>query len=146
MLKFFDRVEDKVRGWLLRHPFIYATYGGIGLVLFWRGVWHTTDFFAHYIYTGEAENTIDLFGLPIWDGVISFILGAGILLSCGLFISELMGKEIIISGLRGEKKLAQRTEGEVRTEAGALAEVLERLDAITARIEEIEAGHHQNKR
>jgi hypothetical protein len=125
--KFFDKLEDHVRAWLSHHPFIYAMYGGVGVVLFWRGVWLLADVLAaHYLLTAPG-GSVDIV-ISIWDAGSSFVLGSLILLSCGLFVSELIGKEIIISGLRGEKKLAAKTESEVRTETGALAEVLERLD------------------
>lgn len=138
--KFFDKLEDKVRGWFSRHPMLYGVYGGIGTVLFWRGVWHTTDYVAHLIYNGDApvESTIDLYGLPIWDGFLSFFIGLGILLSCGLFVSEFIGNEIIISGLRGEKKLTEKTEVEVRTETGAIAVAIDKLEKIEKRLEAIE--------
>ena len=44
IVKFFDKLEDKTRAMLSRMPILYAFVGGIGVVLFWRGVWHTTDF------------------------------------------------------------------------------------------------------
>ncbi len=133
-----DRFEDRLRGWLTRHPFVYALYGGVGIVLFWRGTWLGVDVIAeHLLYAHESLTTVDLV-VSAWDAGTSFIIGSIILLSCGLFVSELIGKEIIISGLRGEKKLAARTETEVRTETGALAEVLERLERIEAFLEEKE--------
>jgi hypothetical protein len=145
IVRFFDHMEDKVRGWFSRHPFLYAIYGGIGIVLFWRGVWHGMDTIAqYYFFRSEAYSTIDVLSSG-WDPLVSFIIGSLILLSCGLFVSELIGKEIIISGLRGEKKLTERTETEVRTETGALAEVLERLAAIAERLEKIEDGHRKEK-
>lgn len=143
---FFDRLEDKVRGWLTRHPFIYAVYGGIGIVLFWRGVWHGVDAIANlFLYPIDGGTSIDAV-VSFYDSGLSFILGTGILLSCGLFVSELIGKEIIISGLRGEKRLTERTEVEVRTETGALAEVLEQLDAIHVRLEALDAARKTVKR
>ena len=44
IIHFFDKLEDKTRGTLSHYPFLYAFLGGIGVVLFWRGVWHTNDF------------------------------------------------------------------------------------------------------
>ena len=43
IVRFFDKLEDKIRGRLSHHPIFYALVGGIGVVLFWRGVWHTAD-------------------------------------------------------------------------------------------------------
>jgi hypothetical protein len=132
MYRFFDRLEDKVRNWFSHHPISYGFLGGIGVVLFWRGVWHTADFISHIIYTGAPlpGTTIDLWGLPIWDGLLSFVIGSILLLITGLFVSSFIGNEIILSGLRGEKKLTEKTESEVRTETGALAHVLESLERI----------------
>jgi hypothetical protein len=134
-MKFFDKLEDNIRGWLSHHPFIYAMYGGVGIVLFWRGVWLLADVLAEHYLIAAPTHSVDLV-ISIWDAGTSFVLGSLILLSCGLFVSELIGKEIIISGLRGEKKLAAKTESEVRTETGALAEVLERLNRMEILLED----------
>ena len=50
-----------------------------------------------------------------WDGPLSVLIGAVVLLMSGVFVSNFIGNEIIISGLRGEKKLAERTEKEVKS-------------------------------
>jgi hypothetical protein len=133
--RFFDRLEDKIRGWFSHYPLLYGFYGGIGLVLFWRGVWHTADAIALWYWS--ANGTMDITP-SMWDGPVTFVIGSIILLSCGLLVSEFIGNEIIISGLRGEKKLTEKTEGEVRTDTGALALALEKLDSIEKRIANIE--------
>ena len=46
IIKFFDKIEDKIRGKLSHYPIFYAFIGGVGIVIFWRGVWHTADFFT----------------------------------------------------------------------------------------------------
>ena len=117
----------------------YGFVGGVGVVLFWRGVWHTTDFLSHLIYNGEVppETTIDLWGLPVWDGLISLVIGSLLLLVTGIFVSSFIGNEIIISGLRGEKKLTEKTEKEVETETGVLATVIEKLDRIEKRLDSL---------
>ncbi|MCX6718865.1 MAG: hypothetical protein NTZ38_00600 [Candidatus Taylorbacteria bacterium] len=43
ILNFFDKLEDVVRAHLSRYPIAYTFVGGIAIVLFWRGVWHTAD-------------------------------------------------------------------------------------------------------
>ncbi len=139
------KIENKIKSFLAHHPFLYAVYGGIGVVLFWRGVWLGMDSLVNYYFLPvDGRASIDIL-VSTWDPLASFLVGTCILLSCGLFVSELIGKEIIISGLRGEKRLTERTETEVRTETGALAEVLERLDTIAVRLEDIESKHNHSQ-
>ena len=135
--RFFDKLEDRVRGWLSHWPIIYAFVAGIGIVLFWRGVWHTTDWLSAILMGWRTGNqTIDLSTFP--DGPISFIIGSVMLLMTGTHVSSFIGNEIIISGLRGEKKLTERTEQEVRTETGAIGEIKTDVKKIAARVEAIE--------
>ena len=140
--KFFDKLEDKVRGKLSHWPILYAFLGGVGIVVFWRGVWHTADYMMESIYfTREnplAYTTIDLGGLPWWDGPLSIMVGTALLLVSGTFVSSFIGNEIIISGLRGEKKLAEKTEAEVKTETGAIGEVRREVMTISEKLDKIE--------
>lgn len=134
VLKFFDKLEDRTRGFLSRHPLWYAFIAGIALVLFWRGVWHTTDAIADIVWNGaELHSAMDL-SSPFWDGPISLAIGSVMLLACGVFVSELLGKEIIISGLRGETNLAKKTEVEVRTETGAIGEIRHEMRVILRKL------------
>jgi hypothetical protein len=105
LTKFFDRLEDKVRGYLSHYPIAYAIIGGVGVVLFWRGVWHTADLFQ------------------FMTGPLSMIMGMVLLLMSGLFVSFFIGDSIMIAGLKREKKLAEKTELEIETEK-------EELDAL----------------
>ncbi len=95
--KFFDKLEDKTRSKLSRVPLIYALIGGIGVVLFWRGVWHIADDFS-------------------LNSFVSLVLGSMILLMTGVFVSAFVGNRLIISGLSGEKKLTEKTKDEIETE------------------------------
>jgi hypothetical protein len=140
--KLLRKIEYRVRGWLSRHPIFYALYGGTGLVLFERGVWHGIDALSEFLGTPVGMTSRDAV-VSFQDSGVSFLLGVVILLSSGIFVSQFIGNEIIMSGLRGEKRLTERTETEVRTETGALAEVLTKLDAIASRLEAIEEGHHK---
>jgi len=89
--KYFDRFEDKNRMLLSRHPIFYGFLTGIGIVLFWRGVWHTADqlFFI--------ENS--------W---VSMLIGAVLLLAIGTFVSSFIGNEIIISGIKKQKTAVEK--------------------------------------
>ena len=137
-LRWFDRLEDRVRGFLSHYPIFYGFIAGTGAVLFWRGVWLTADGVAAFVWhDGITRASID-FTSSFWDGPISFALGSIILLACGLFVSEFIGSEIIISGLRGERKLTERTETEVRTETGAVGEIRHDMRIIMRHLEDLE--------
>lgn len=138
ILHYFDRVEDKIRGKLSHYPILYALIGGVGIVLFWRGVWHTSDFFSDLIFSFQQNASIDLGHLIWWDGPLSLVLGSLLLLSTGLFVFGFIGNEVIISGLKGEKKLAEKTEEEVKTETSAIKEIKEEVEKIADRLDNIE--------
>lgn len=139
IIRFFDKLEDKVRGRLAHFPITYAFVGAAGIVIFWRGVWHTMDFLMEWVFVIHQEQlTTDLARLPWWDGPLSIIIGSILLLISGLFVSNFIGNEIIISGLRGEKKLAEKTEDEVKIEVGAIAEIKEEVQKISKRLEKMD--------
>lgn len=128
---FFDRIEDFFRRFLSRRPILYALIAGVGVVLFWRGVWHFNDFLVAY-YSQKLPLNIgtDSVGLPWWDGPLSFLIGSLMLLLTGPFVSSFLGNELIISGLRGEKKLAEKTEDEVESEMEKIAKIQKELAEI----------------
>lgn len=137
MYRFFDKLEDKIRGFLSHWPILYGFIGGVGVVLFWRGVWHTADWISSVLLDWQLDacgmNTTDCVVFP--DGPLSLLIGSLLLLMSGLFVSSFIGNEIILSGLRGEKKLAEKTESEVKTETGALAEIKEELVRIRRQLD-----------
>jgi hypothetical protein len=138
IVEFFDKLEDKIRGKLSHYPILYAIIGGIGIVLFWRGVWHTTDFFSNLIISFQQNISIDLANMAWWDGPLSLLLGSILLLSTGLFVFGFIGNETIISGLKGEKRLAEKTEEEVKSETSMVKEIKEDVEKISNRISNIE--------
>ncbi len=138
IVNFFDKLEDKIRGKLSHYPILYAIIGGIGIVSFWRGVWHTADFFTDLIFSFQSNSSIDLGNLPWWDGPLSIAVGSFLLLSTGLFVFGFIGNEIVISGLKGEKKLVEKTEEEVKIEAGTIKEIKKEVEEISGRLDEIE--------
>ncbi|HBP00408.1 MAG: hypothetical protein UU48_C0004G0061 [Candidatus Uhrbacteria bacterium GW2011_GWF2_41_16] len=105
-----DQFEDKVRSKLSHYPIIYAFVGGAGIIIFWRGVWHTMDEIIGWF---SSEEIIDF---PWWDGPLSILIGTVLLLTVGLFVSSFIGNEIIISGLKKEKKLIEKMEEEIERE------------------------------
>ncbi len=130
IVKFFDKLEDKIRGKLSHYPILYAFIGGIGIVLFWRGVWHTAD----DIYLGS---------------VISLIIGSIILLLSGIFVSDFIGNKLIISGLKGEKKLSEKEQEEIETEEAQIEKLQETMNRVEKKIsileKEINPPNHDPK-
>lgn len=140
IISFFDKLEDKTRAKLSRMPILYAFLGGIGVVLFWRGVWHTTDFLTAYVL-GETEMTL----FSLIDGPLSFVVGTVILLVTGVYVSAFIGNRLIITGLSGEKKLAEKTEDEIKSEEDEIRSIkktLNRVENEIGKIEEEITKHH----
>ena len=127
--------------WLSHHPFFYALIGGTGVVLFWRGIWHTMDFLMSYLQPlTTAHTSIDI-NAGMWrDGPHSLLLGTMILICTKAFVSSLIGNEIIIAGLQEErgftKKVGKTTQSEnreLRTIRQDLGTIITRLDALEHR-------------
>lgn len=116
--KFFDKLEDKIRKKLSRYPIFYALIGSIGIILLWRGIWMIADDF----------------GL---NGLISSILGIVILLLIGLFVSFFVGSEIIVSGIKAEKRIDQKTEEEIKKETSSLKYIKEKLNSINKQLNKL---------
>lgn len=133
---FGDKLEDKVRGKLSHYPIIYAFFGGAGVIIFWRGIWRVGDFFSEYFHTKSFTAGPNL--VPWWDGPICIVLGITILLLVGLFVSSFIGNEIIISGMRGEKKLDEKTEDEIRADLIADLKMKTEIKKISEKIEVLE--------
>ena len=100
-MEFLNRLEDKIRRKLSRYPIIYAFIVGAGIVLFWRGIWHTADDMS-------------------MSSIASLVMGTVVLILVGGFVSEFIGNKIIISGLIGEKKLTEKEGGEIKKEKGEI--------------------------
>lgn len=126
IIKFFDKLEDKIRIILSRYVIIYALIGGVAIVLFWRGIWKLADEF------------------PFMTGPVSIIISTAILLLSGLFVSFFITDRIILSGLKQEKKLAEKTEEEIKTDIEITAKVLTKLEKIEKDIEEIKSKLKNN--
>ena len=108
LIRFFDRLEDHSRAALSRRPILYAMIGSIAIVLFWRGIWMVADYFELSAFS-------------------SIFIGLILMLLTGVFVSFFIGDRVIISGLRKEKKLAEKTAAELRTDTEILLDVHERL-------------------
>ncbi len=126
IFNFFDKFEDSTRGYLSRRPILYTFIGGFGIVLFWRGIWHTADMFT-------------------WlNGPVSILISVIILLATGLFVSYFVGDMIIISGLHKDKKLAEKTEKEIEKSEHSIDRLEAKIDSLTDKIEELEENIEEN--
>ena len=116
--KFFDRLEDKTRGLLSRHPFAYAIIAGVAVVSFWRGVWEMSD--RLYLHP-----------------FVSLLIGIFGLLATGVLVSSFIGTSLLVSSLRGEKKFEEKTVEEISQEEAALDKIYNKLDKIEEEVAEI---------
>lgn len=112
--RFFDRFEDRVRGKLSKVPIFYAFLGGASVVLFWRGVWHTADMVVPFFFRNSPLEVLEK--AMILDGPITILISSILLLSAGLVVSSFIGTNIIISGIKNEKKLEEKEAEEIETE------------------------------
>ncbi len=134
-----DRLEDKARGKLSHYPIIYAFIGGTGIILFWRGLWHTADYVMSLFFTvSDSVTSTSQPQLPWWDGPLSILIGASLLLVVGLFVTSFIGNEIIISGLKKEKKIVEKTEDEVEVELKENEKVKREIHEMDSRLKSIE--------
>ena len=139
-------MEQRITSYLSHRPKLYALIVGAGVVLFWRGIWHSADQIHEYFNLNGNNLTIDAVSTPWWDGPASLLVGGIILYFTGAFISSFIGNELILSGLRGEKRLSQKTESEVENEVSAISEIKDALDSIENKLGELEKkvrNHHQ---
>ncbi|OHB10641.1 MAG: hypothetical protein A3H60_01020 [Candidatus Zambryskibacteria bacterium RIFCSPLOWO2_02_FULL_44_12b] len=116
--RFFDRLENRIRGFLSRYPIVYGFVAGVGIVSFWRGVWETSD----------------LLNIP---ALASLVFGFLLLLAIGVLVTEFLGNRIIISGLRGEKKIEEKTLQEIEDEEMFLSSLKNKIDRIEKMVEEL---------
>lgn len=119
IFKWFDNLEDSTRHHLSRWPVLYAFVGGVGIVLFWRGIWDLAD-------------QID-FLTPI----VSIIISTIIMLLTGTFVSFFIGGRLLLSGLMREKRIDEKTESEIAEEEKELEKVRDTLKEIKSDIAEM---------
>ncbi|MFA6301366.1 MAG: hypothetical protein WC609_03380 [Candidatus Paceibacterota bacterium] len=126
IVRFFDKLENKIREKLSHYPILYAFIGGIGVVLFWRGVWHIAD-----------DMSV--------SSVLSLIIGSVMLLMTGVFVSAFVGSKLIISGLVGEKKIEEKEEEELETEEMQLKNLQKTLKRVEEKLEHIDKEVEEKK-
>ena len=117
MLNFFDKLEDRVRFTLSRVPNVYAFVSGIGIVLFFRGVWMIADM-SSYLYDHP------------YSGWLTLGVSLVILLITGTLVSHHIQTSVLISGINKEKKPYEKTTAEIKTDLNILQDIQNRLDGI----------------
>jgi hypothetical protein len=127
VVDFFDKFEDGVRGSLSRFPVIYTLIGSVAIVLFWRGIWHTADIL-------QAKGGI--LGILFYEP-ISMIITVVILLATGLFVSYFIGDTILISGLKQQKKSADKTKKDIEEEEKEIVALEDTILEIKKEMDEI---------
>lgn len=137
------KLKHKIQNYLSHNPKTYALIVGIGIVLFWRGVWHSADHIHTFISHLTATSSPSFIDAPWWDGPLSFVVGCVVLYFTGAFTSSFIGNELILSGLRGEKRLNQRTETEVKTEIIEIADIKDELEIISRKLELLQKQNHK---
>jgi hypothetical protein len=143
-MKNFRRFELRTQNYLSHYPRFYALIVGIGIVLFWRGVWHSADHIHTIINYLNSDSSMALYLASWWDGPLSFIIGITILYVTGAFTSSFIGNELILSGLRGEKRLNERTEADLKDEVSAISDIKEELMEISKKLEILEKRADNN--
>lgn len=127
VFNYFDKLEDHVRGHLSKYPIIYSIIASCFLVLLWRGIWHTADL----IEGGGHE-----FWSFVFNPVVSAIWSTAGLLLTGLLVSMFVGDMIIMSGLKKQKKVTEKTEAEVEIAGEIEEDMLEHIELHLNKIEQ----------
>jgi hypothetical protein len=127
IFNFFDKLEDRVRGHLSHYPVLYTLIGGVAIVLFWRGVWHTAD-----ILQAKGGWLGWLFYEPT-----SLVIVIVVLLLTGLFVSYFIGDTILLSGLKREKKSTDKTEKDVKEEEVEIGQLRTTIKEMKKEVDEI---------
>jgi hypothetical protein len=83
-------IEDQARRFFERTPFIQAFFAGVGVIIFWRGIWELLD------------------QVGISPG-FSVVIGALILGGVGVFVQTFIGNTIIIKEVKQEEKIEKKT-------------------------------------
>ncbi|MBU6370949.1 MAG: hypothetical protein KGH93_02875 [Patescibacteria group bacterium] len=127
IIHFLNRVEAHIREQLSHELVIYALVSGVLVVLFWKGVWDVAEVLA-------LQNGVFAFLFSGWFLIVWTTVG---LLLTGVFISFFVGDRVILSGLKHEKSIEEKTEAELKAEDLALKNTLEKIDRIATDLDDI---------
>ncbi|MBP6884929.1 MAG: hypothetical protein KBC17_03890 [Candidatus Pacebacteria bacterium] len=83
------RFESYARKFFEQYPFLQALLAGIGVIIFWRGIWEWLD-----------DINVSPFS--------SIIIGAIILFGVGAFLQTFIGNTIIIKNVEQEEKIEKK--------------------------------------
>jgi uncharacterized membrane protein (DUF106 family) len=117
IIKFFDKLEDKIRHRLSHHSIIYALIAATAIVVFWSGV----------------ERIASAFLSPVLSVIVSVV----VMLATGTLVSFFIGESILISGLKEEKRVDQKTEEEIREEDMRIKRIFNEIDEMNKDIKQI---------
>ena len=126
VINYFQNFEIYNRNFLVKHKYLYALLGGTGIILFWKGVWYIADSIKMngINYFGESLGEIMMI---IFSDTGSLILGLILMLATGVFVSEFIDDEIIISGIKKEKQIIDKSAEEIIAEEKKEEKILEEL-------------------
>lgn len=111
-------MQQRARKYFEQFPFLQAILAGVGVIVFWRGIWEGLD------RTGVSP-------------LVSIILGIIILGAVGVFVETFIGNTIIIKEVLQEEKVEKKNMKEVSNEEKtSLAEISIKLDQIIKKMEE----------
>lgn len=119
IINFFDKLEDKIRHKLSKYAVVYALIVGFAVVLFWDGV----------------ERFVG--GFDFLTPGLSIIISVGVLLLTGTMVSFFIGNETIISGLKTERRIDQKTEADIRDEEEKIKHLHRVIEEIRQDVAEI---------
>lgn len=125
--RFFDKLEDHIRAWLSRRPILYGLIAGLGAVLFFRGVWIVIDETA----------------LGGWESIAISLV---ILLLTGAFVSHFVSNDVLLSGLKEEKKFAEQTGHTMESEMATLHDIKHELRDLEGEIMALKRTSTRKKR
>lgn len=115
----FLQIEERARTYFERIPFVHAFLGGVGVVLFWRGVWEIAD------------------RMRI-DPIASIVIGSLLLGAIGLFLHTFVGNAIIIKNVEKDKRMTKKAEHEIASVEKDVKKEEVTLDQLSAKIDRLE--------
>lgn len=117
LYSFFDKLEDRVRARLSKHPLLYSFVSGVGTTLFFRGVWIIADSSTWLSYYW-------------WSGWLTLGISLAILLTTGTFAFHFLSEQIVRSGIKQERKPIEKAARAIQEEAISLKDIKKDIEEI----------------